>query len=156
MCAYEECITKTVKAMGKAMKRMWLWTLLLWAAVICLLMLAGCRSVRYVPVETVRSDTVYRDRVERDSVVRYDSVYVRDKGDTVWLERYKYVYRDKWRTDTLYVGRSDTVRVPYPVERELSRWERVKMDAGGVAIGALVLALAVTIAYIVRKLRIKN
>lgn len=118
--------------------------------------LASCRSVRYVPAETVRSDTVYMNRVERDSVVRYDSVYVRDKGDTVWLERYKYVYRDKWRTDTLYVGRSDTVRVPYPVERELSRWERVKMDAGGVAIGALVLALAVTIAYIVRKLRIKN
>ncbi len=118
--------------------------------------LASCRSVRYVPVETVRSDTVYRNRVERDSVVRYDSVYVKGKGDTVWLEKYRYLWRDRLVRDTLYVGRRDTVRVPYPVERELSRWERVKMDAGGVAIGGLLLALAVIIAYIVRKLRMKN
>ena len=32
------------------------------------LMLAGCRTVRYVPVETVRTDSVYVDRFTRDSV----------------------------------------------------------------------------------------
>ena len=115
--------------------------------------LASCRSVRYVPVETVRSDTVYRDRVERDSVVRYDSVYVREKGDTVWLERYRYLYRDKLVRDTLYVGRTDTVRVPYPVERELSRWERVKMDMGGVAMGVLAVALLAVVGWLAVRMR---
>lgn len=117
--------------------------------------LASCRSVRYVPVETVRTDTVYMNRVERDSVVRYDSVYVREKGDTVWLEKYKYVYRDKWRTDTLYMSRTDTVSVPYPVERQLTRWQQIKQEAGGVAIGGFLLATAVIIAYIVFRSRRK-
>ena len=117
--------------------------------------LTSCRSVRYVPVETVRTDTVYMNRVERDSVVRYDSVYVREKGDTVWLEKYKYVYRDKWRTDTIYMSRTDTVSVPYPVERQLTRWQQIKQEAGGVAIGGFLLATAVIIAYIVFRSRRK-
>ena len=117
--------------------------------------LASCRSVRYVPVETVRSDTVYMNRVEKDSVVRYDSVYVRDKGDTVWLEKYRYLWRDRLVRDTLYVGRSDTVRVPCPVERELSRWERLKMDAGGVAIGVCGVAVLVVVGWLAVRMRRK-
>ena len=103
--------------------------------------LASCRSVRYVPVETVRTDTVYMNRVERDSVVRYDSVYVREKGDTVWLEKYRYLFVDKWRTDTVYLSRTDSVQVPYPVERELTRWQRFRMEVGGVALFALLAGM---------------
>ena len=64
----------------------------------------SCRSVKYVPVEKVRRDTLYINKVRRDSIVKYDSVHVRDKGDTVWLEKYRYLFVDKWRTDTLYVN----------------------------------------------------
>ena len=97
----------------------------------------SCRSVRYVPVETVRHDTLYMNKVQRDSIVKYDSIHVREKGDTVWLEKYRYLFVDKWRTDTVYVSRTDSVQVPYPVERELTRWQRVRMEVGGVALFVL-------------------
>jgi hypothetical protein len=65
----------------------------------------------YVPVETVKTE--YKDKVSRDSIRLYDSVFVLIKGDTVRLEKYKYLYRDKLIRDSIF--RSDTIRVPYPV-----------------------------------------
>ena len=117
-------------------------------------MLCGCRQMQYVPVVTVLHDSVYVVQTHRDSILRYDSVYVADKGDTVWLEKYKYVYRDRWRVDTLVSVRTDTVSVPYPVERKLTRWERVKLEAGGYAIVAgfcVVLAVVGWMVYRIRK-----
>ena len=55
-------------------------------------------------------------RLLRDSVHHYDSVLVKMKGDTIWLEKYKYLYRDKLLRDSVFVN--DTIRVPYPVEVE--------------------------------------
>lgn len=132
------------------MRSFGLWLLFVLAV---LSLLTGCRQVKYVPVETVRFDTTYINKVQRDSVVRYDSVYVREKGDTVWLEKFRYVYRDKWRTDTLYVNRTDSVRVPYPVERELGRWERVKMELGGWAFGIIIVAALVVVGWLVYRMR---
>ena len=122
-------------------------------ALFCLL--CGCRQTQYVPVVTILHDSIYLTQMQRDSILRYDSVYVADKGDTVWLEKYKYLYRDRWRVDTLVSVRTDTVSVPYPVERKLTRWERVKMEAGGVAIGGFFLLLAAIVAYIVYRSRRK-
>ena len=122
-------------------------------AIVCLL--CGCKQVQYVPVETVRLDSIYLTQTLRDSIVRYDSVYVRDKGDTLYVERWKYLYRDKVRVDTMVSVRVDTLAVPYPVEKRLTRWERVKMEAGGVAIGGFFLLLAAIVAYIVYRSRRK-
>ena len=93
----------------------------------------SCRSVRYVPVETVKHDSVYFNKMVRDSVFVKDSVLV-VKGDTVTEYRWKYVFKYKNRTDTLYVSRTDTIRVPYPVEAKLTKWQQFKMEAGGYAI----------------------
>ena len=112
-------------------------------------------QVQYVPVETVRLDSIYLTQTLRDSIVRYDSVYVRDKGDTLYVERWKYLYRDKVRVDTMVSVRVDTLAVPYPVEKELTRWERVKMETGGVAISGFFLLLAAIVAYIVYRSRRK-
>ena len=115
----------------------------------------SCRSVRYVPVETVKHDSVYFNKVVRDSIHVKDSVLVIVKGDTVTEFRYKYVYRDKAKTDTAYVSRTDTIRVPYPVEAKLTKWQQFKMGAGGVAIGGFFLLLAAIVAYIVYRSRRK-
>ena len=125
--------------------------LLLWA----LLWLTGCKQVQYVPVETVRLDSIYLTQTLRDSIYKYDSIYVRDKGDTLYVERWKYLYRDKVRVDTMVSVRVDTVSVPYPVEKELTRWERVKIETGGVAISGFFLLLAAIVAYIVYRSRRK-
>lgn len=89
---------------------------------IMLSLLAGCKSVQYVPVETVRTDRVYVDRFQRDSIYQRDSVYINrwTAGDTVYQDKivYKYIYRDKVKYDTVAILRSDSVRVPYPIERK--------------------------------------
>lgn len=119
--------------------------------------LAGCKSVQYVPVETVRTDSVYVDRYLRDSIYQRDSVYVNrwTAGDTVYQDKVvlKYIYRDKVKYDTVAVLRSDTVRVPYPVERKLTRWEQFRLDVGGWAIAVVVVTILVVVGWMVYKIR---
>ena len=118
--------------------------------VLSMLCLIGCKTVKFVPVPEYH--TLYKTRV--DTVQRWDSVYFRDsvyiatKGDTVfltktqWRERFRNVYHTK--TDT--VMQLDSIRVPYPVEKPLTKWQRWKMDAGGWAMGvAAVLVILVII-----------
>lgn len=52
-------------------------------AVLALTWLTSCRSIQYVPVETVHTDTLYQKVVQRDSIHIHDSVTIREKGDTV-------------------------------------------------------------------------
>lgn len=45
--------------------------------------------------------------------------------------------------------------VPYPVERDLTRWERFKIDYGGAAVGILAAFAAAVIAWAARRFRRK-
>jgi hypothetical protein len=102
----------------------------------------SCKSVKYVPVETTKIE--YRDNLIRESVVHYDSVYVYDTGDTVILERYKYLYKNRIVKDSIFVN--DTIRIPYPVEvvkqteAPLSSWQNFQIWCGRLALFALLLA----------------
>ena len=117
------------------------------------LMIVSCRSVKYVPVETVKTDSVYVNKVQRDSIRLQDSIFVFVKGDTVRIEKYKYLYRDRVVVDTVYKVQCDTIRVPYPVEKPLTRWQKWKLDLGGFAMAAILAFLAFGIFRLVRKLR---
>lgn len=102
-------------------------------------------------VEHVRTQIEYRDRVQRDSIYFRDSVFVSEKvtGDTVYIDRfkYKYIYRDKYKTDTLLREVHDTTAVQVPVEKPLSAWKSAKLGAFWWLVAALVTALV----YIFRK-----
>lgn len=92
-----------------------------------------------------------------------------DKGDTLRHDREKIVYRASHRESELKKlveskndsirellrqlesVKSDSIRVPYPVERKLSRWEQAKMDFGGMAIGATVLLVVFVIAWLIKR-----
>lgn len=111
-------------------------------------LIAGCKShERVVVVETVRADTLRLSRNIRDSVWLHDSIYIRDKGDTMWIERWHTRWRDRTVHDTTYVSKTDSVPVPYPIEvkvpSELSWWQRLRMHAGGVALSLLAVWLGV-------------
>ena len=88
-----------------------------------------------------------------DTVIQNDTRFIFVKGDTVidwrdrWRERIKEVH------DTLYIERTDTVRVPVPVERKLKKWEQTKMDFGGAAIGATVVVLCIAVIWLIKKFR---
>ena len=138
---------------GQTMKRTTDYWLKIWLPVVLMaLLLAGCKSVKYVPV------TEYRDRyVSRtDTMLRVDSVYLHDsvsvmmRGDTVFTtktrykDRLKYVYNTK--TDTVAVHDS----IPYPVKVEVERketWLEKVTDTAGKAALVLCAVLAVLVAY---------
>ena len=133
----------------------------LWACLLITLLclaLAGCKTVRYVPVETVRTDSVYVDRFHRDSVYLHDSVFVNQysKGDTLFVDKVvtRYKYKDRWRHDTVAVVRADSVRVPYPIEKDLGWWEKTRLYSFPVLV-AMVAVLAFVIVWLVKKLRKK-
>ena len=109
----------------------------------------SCRSVQYVPVETVKTEIQYKDRLQRDSINVLDSVFLKVKGDTVFRDRYRIVYKDKQIRDTAYIHKVDSVRVPYPVEKDLTRWQSIKIELGGWAFGMILALLFIIIGNIV-------
>lgn len=120
------------------------------AVLVCLL-LCSCRAQKMLIPREVPSNT-YQDTVScilirKDSVYVYDSVRVRETQDTVFLERWHMRVRTIERHDTLYRSRVDTLRVPYTVEKSLTRWQQTKQAWGGWAM-AVVLMLVV---YLLRR-----
>ncbi len=133
--------------------------LLIIVAVVILLLLSSCKT-QYVPVETVRTEYVTKTDsfIQKDSIFCHDSVFIHAKNDTIFYERWhtKYVekYIDNSRIDSFI--KVDSVQVPYPVERKLSKWEQVKMDFGSAAIGISIVAVIAFIIWIILWLRRKS
>ena len=105
--------------------------------------ICSCRSIQYVPVESVKYDSIYLNKLVRDSIYERDSIYIRESGDTVYKYRDRYIYRNKLVRDTVYSVSSDTIMQPYPVEKQLTRWQSIKMEAGGYAIGVVIILIGV-------------
>ncbi|MCI9284322.1 MAG: hypothetical protein HFJ91_00600 [Muribaculaceae bacterium] len=101
------------------------------------MLLCSCSATKYVPVETVRTEKEEVTRWRTDTVTQGDTRLIYIKGDTVIDRRERWRERVREVRDTVYVERTDSIPVPYPVEKELSRWERTKVDWGGWAMGAL-------------------
>ncbi len=124
---------------------------------IILSLLAGCKSVQYVPMETVRTDSIYVDRYQRDSIYQRDSVFVNRwiAGDTIYQDKvvWKYVYRDMVKYDTVATLRSDTINIPYPVDCKLSKWEQLKLNVGGWAISIIIIIVLIVMGCMVYKLK---
>lgn len=108
-----------------------------------LLLLCSCASTQYVPVETVRTETRYKDRLVRDSIHVKDSVVMFVKGDTVFRDRWHSEYKDRLVRDTVHVTDSVRVEIPYPVEKKLTRWQSFKMDVGGIAVGVVLVLIGI-------------
>lgn len=114
------------------------------------LLLMGCTNVKYVPVETVRTERV----TEHDSifieVVKSDSVIITKQGDTVYVDRWHTLYKDRWRDRWRDSIRTDSVQVPYPVEKQLGRFQQFCLDWGKLTLGGSILAVVLIIVWLVR------
>lgn len=97
--------------------------------------MVSCTKYIYVPVESKVIE--YRDVLKRDSIHLYDSIYIKDKGDTVFLEKYKYLYRDILKIDSFI--RTDTIQVPIEVEKELTWWQNTKLKYSEIAFGIFLI-----------------
>lgn len=57
--------------------------------------------------------------------------------------------RYKASNDSLRAIRRDSISVPVPVEKQLTRWQQFKMSVGGWAIGTLSTVVLTIVAYII-------
>jgi ABC-type multidrug transport system permease subunit len=102
----------------------------------------SCRMPQYIPVESVKTE--YRDKILRDSVYMFDSIYVKEKGDTLIMERFRYLYKNKLIRDSIFI--CDTIRVPHPVEvikqvkKPLSGWQNFQVWCGRIALAIFMFA----------------
>ena len=112
--------------------------------VAALLLLSGCSRVQYVPMQTVLKDSIVFHRIDIDSVVIKDSIFIDRTKDTV----YKYVERwqEKYiiRNDTTVIERVDSIPVEVKVEKQLTRWQQIKIDYGDNVLVMLVAVIVVT------------
>ena len=125
-----------------------LWMLIILLAGFVLIGLGACRSVRYIPVESVRHDSVVTILHHRDSIYQHDSVYIKEKADTLLIERWHTRWRDRVSHDTLYMSKTDTIRVPVPVERKLSKAERTYITIGKWSVGVVAGLVLAAICFI--------
>lgn len=143
----------------------------------------SCSHRVYVPVQSIRTDTVYMARKDsvhikdslitrqviniRDSVAIHDSIVIIKDDQGHIKEKLIVRYRDRWHAtqdaltllrlidrykasnDSLLATMREHIEVPKVVERELSRWEKIKIDVGGWAIGAMSTFLLAIVGYIV-------
>lgn len=141
------------------------------------LILGGCSRKVYVPVENEKwhTDTVTRYIHSTDSVTVIERVYESDTrydsiapildslNRVIGWDRYHFrevtkkdsreIQRLQSLVDSLKSVKRDSVDrpVPYPVERELTKWERAKMDFGGFALGGLcAAALAAVVVWLIK------
>ena len=122
------------------------------ATVVGLSLLASCKTrERIVTIETVRTDTTYITRHERDSIHEHDSTHVSEKqrGDTIFVEvdRWRTKFVERLKHDTLFIARHDTVPRPYPVIQEvpaqLTWWQQTRLHLANIMLWLLgILALA--------------
>lgn len=105
-------------------------------------MLPGC-SPKIVERVSYVHDTTNVVRIDSVRYYQRDSIFVREKGDTVFQYVERIRYRDRFRIDTLVQMREvrDTAFVERKVEKPLSWWQKARIGAFWWLCGALVLAL---------------
>ena len=108
---------------------------------IVVLLLSSC-ATKVVTVPEVHTEYIYRTDsfVKRDSIHINDSVFIREKGDTIFVERYKTIYRDCFRDKVRVDSFIQLDSIPYKVEVEksLTWWQRKKIEFGELAMFIMV------------------
>lgn len=136
------------------------------------LLLSSCESIQYIPVEKVKTEYINRtDTVNKiDTLISEKETIIREADSSLVarlglqlkaneraililqkeLER-QVSKESEHRTDT--VIKTDSVQVPYPVEKKLTKWQQIKIDWGGSAMIMLAIFSLLIIVAIVDILR---
>ena len=116
-------------------------------AIFTAILVCSCSTVKYVPVETVKTDSVRVVDVQRDSIYVRDSVLIRTKADTVYVTKWRTEYREALKVDTFLVQRVDSINTVVEVEKRLTKIQQLKMDVGTGVLWAVPILIAVFALY---------
>lgn len=103
-----------------------------------LISIYSCKSIEYVPVETVRTE--YINTHTTDTIIQNNTTIIKEKGDTIYIFKEREIYKYRDRVDTLIVN--DTInttkyvdRIEYVEVNKLKDWQIILMVLGGVLLG---------------------
>ena len=130
------------------------WSFVMFIVMIAIILLNSC-SPKVIYVPEYHTEVVTRT----DSVVKIDSVHVKDSvmikqaGDTIEIDRWHTEYKDRWRERVVVDSfiKVDSVSVPYPVEKKLSKWQQAKVDWGGWAMLSVVVIVFLFLFFALRR-----
>ena len=152
---------------------------------VCIILLTSaiwsCRSVKYVPVENSADSVVIEKLVEvqlpPDSSTIRALLECDENGRVVlsWLDIANsknaqaqltidslgnLLAKMRTQPDTVYLPSKEVtvtkeVKVPYPVEKELTRWQQMKLELGGWAFGIIITAALIIVGWLIYRSRKK-
>lgn len=131
------------------------WLVIVFIAVCLIMAFTSCSRKVYLPVEhtVYRTDTLRVTQLRVDSIFYRDSISLTQRGDTIFIEKYRDRFRYLLQTDTLYQSKIDSIKVsePYPVEvvkeipKPLAWWQKTLMWIGGLCLICFVALMYILI-----------
>lgn len=130
-------------------------------------------TAKFLAIINSQKEQISQKESKKESLIHKEkeTVTLNEKGDTIFRDHFIFINlqseekKEYERTieslrDSISDLRSqlesvkvDSVPVPYPVERPLSKWDQVKMEAGGWAIGGLIVAVIAVVWLVFKKRR---
>ena len=105
-----------------------------------------------IPVETIKTE--YIEQVKYDSIYHKDSIYIMQKGDTIYNNKVQYLYKYKYLRDTINI--TDTIPTIVTVKdtqyiNQLYTWQKLLIIIG---IGFILYWIIKLVIYIKSKFNI--
>ena len=105
-----------------------------------------------IPVETIKTE--YIEQIKYDSIYHKDSIYIMQKGDTIYNNKVQYLYKYKYLRDTINI--IDTIPKIVTVKdtqyiNQLYTWQKLLIVIG---IGFILYWIVKLVIYIKSKFNI--
>lgn len=105
-----------------------------------------------IPVETIKTE--YIEQIKYDSIYHKDSIYIMQKGDTIYNNKVQYLYKYKYLRDTINI--TDTIPTIVTVKdtqyiNKLYTWQKLLIIVG---IGFVLYWIVRLVIYIKTKFNI--
>ena len=105
-----------------------------------------------IPVETIKTE--YIEQIKYDSIYHKDSIYIIQKGDTIYNNKVQYLYKYKYLRDTINI--TDTIPKIVTVKdtqyiNQLYTWQKVLIVIG---IGFILYWIIKLVIYVKSKFNI--
>lgn len=93
--------------------------------------LFSCKTTKYIEVPIIKTEYINTSTI--DSIYHKDSIIYKEKGETIYIEKYKYLYKIKIQKDTINI--TDTITKVNTVEvvkytNKLSRFQQFLLLLG--------------------------
>ena len=95
--------------------------------------IVSCTTTKIVevPIETIKTE--YIEQVKHDSIYAKDSIYIIQKGDTIYNNKVQYLYKYKYLRDTINI--TDTIPKIVTIKdvqytNQLYTWQKILIVIG--------------------------